>query len=94
MKKEDDNSFGTVSVSVGLVALVLSLSNQITSIVLGIIAIVLANKQHQVNKNIWCKWGKNLGITSIVVSVVLIIIAVIVLAKNPEILKQLSDIQS
>ncbi len=94
MKKGDDNSFGTVSVSVGLVSLVLSLSNQITSIVLGIIAIVLANKQHQVNKNIWCKWGKNLGIVSIVISIILIIIAVIVLAKNPEILQQLTQIQA
>lgn len=94
MKKDADNSFGTVSVSVGLVALVLSLSNQIASIVLGIIAIVLANKQHQANKNIWCKWGKNLGVASIVISIILIIIAVIVLAKNPAILQQLSNMQA
>jgi hypothetical protein len=93
MKKEGDNSFGTASFSIGLVALVLSLSNQLSAIFLGIIAIILANKQHNVSNNSWCKWGKNLGISAIVVSVVLIIVAVIFLAKNPDLLNQLSQIQ-
>ena len=94
MKKEDDNSFGIVSVSIGIVSLVLSLINHVVSIILGIVAIVLANKQHHVNKNPWCKWGKNLGIASIVISVILIIVAIIVIAKNPQLLEQLSQIQA
>lgn len=94
MKKDGDNSFGIVGVSIGIVSLVLSLSNQIVSIILGIVAIVLSNKQNHINKNDWCKWGKNLGIASIIISVILIIVALIVIAKNPQVMEQLSKMQA
>ena len=90
MKKDVDNSFGIASVSIGIVSLVLSLSNQFVAIILGIVAIVLARKQ---SHNDWSKWGRKLGIISIIVSIILILIAIIFIAKNPEILQQIQQLQ-
>ena len=93
MKKEEDNSFGIASVSIGAVSLALSFSNQPIAIVLGIVAMVLANKQRKRNKNDWSKWGKNLGLASVIISLILIIVVIIVISKNPDLLNQLAQLQ-
>lgn len=90
MKKGENNDFGIASVSIGAVALALSLSNQIVSIILGITAIVLSSKQ---SKNNWSSIGKKLGIASIIVSIILVLIAVALILKQPEILTQLQELQ-
>ena len=93
MKKGEDNSFGVLSVCLGAVSLVLSLNNQLPALILAIVAIIISKKQERISKNSWAKWGKNLGIISIVVSIVILIIAIAVLASNPELLQQLSNLQ-
>ncbi len=90
MKKEDDNSFGIASVSIGAVSLALSFSNQPIAIILGIVAMILSKKQH---KNDWSRWGRNLGLASIIISVILIIVVIVVISKNPDLLNQLAQLQ-
>ncbi len=95
MKKEsakkhtdEDNSFGVSSTLLGLLSLLLSIALPFQGFVLGIIGLVFANKQKNKQSNSWAKAGKILSIIGIVVSVILLI-AVVWLAQNPQLLRQL-----
>ena len=73
-----DNSFGIASVVVGIFSIVFA---SINGLILGIIALVFANKQQKKHYTKWGKNGKILAIIGIILSVIVIIIT-IVLSKN------------
>lgn len=83
MKKED-NSFGIASVVLGILSIVFSGAN---GIIIGVVALVFANKQMKNFKNSWGKNGKILSIIGIILSIVLIII----LITKPELFAQIAQ---
>ena len=83
MAKEDskhvsgDNSFGIASVVLGILSILFA---SINGLILGIVALVFANKQMQKHHTKWGKNGKLLAIIGIILSIIVIII--IILYKN------------
>ncbi len=90
MKKED-NSFGITSVTIGIVGLVLLLSNSVASIILGIVGLVFAKKQNKIQSNEWARKGKILNIISIILGIIFTIVTIIVLVKNQALLANLAS---
>jgi hypothetical protein len=65
--KKDDNSYGTASVVLGILSIVLS---SLPGIILAIVGIVFANKQRKIESNKWAKNGKVLGIVGLILGIV------------------------
>jgi hypothetical protein len=78
MKKED-NSFGVAAVILGIFSIMFASLN---GIILGIIALIFANKQQKLFPNHWGKYGKVLSIIGIILS----LIVMVILITKPEIL--------
>ncbi len=85
MKKSSDNSFGTASVVLGILSITLS---TVPGIILGIVAIVFANKQHKLEKNSWSRAGKLLGIIGIILGIIAVIAGLWIASQDPEFLAQ------
>jgi hypothetical protein len=79
----NDNSYGVVSVVMGILALVLGVtSNQIAGIALAIIALIFSKKQKEIKPNNWSKAGKITGIIGIILNIILLVVAIIILVQN------------
>ena len=85
--RNNDNSFGTASVILGIFSILLS-SPPLYGLVLGIISLIFANKQNKQHKNNWSKAGKILSIIGIVLSIIFFIF-ILWLQKNPDIYSKL-----
>ena len=77
-----DNSFGIASVVLGIFIIVFA---SINGLILGIIALVFANKQQKKHYTKWGKNGKILAIIGIILSIIVVVIT-IVFYKNLDIL--------
>ncbi|MEI6849475.1 MAG: hypothetical protein WCK29_00390 [archaeon] len=73
VKKEGDNSFGVLSVTLGILSILTSLLTSL-GMVLGILAIIFSYCQIRRNKNSWSKAGLILGILGVVLGLISIIL--------------------
>lgn len=90
--KLPEDAFGLSSFIIGIISLVLLINNQMSSLILSILAIIFANKQNNISKSVLARWGKTTGIISLIISLVIIFALVIYVLKNPETFNQLSAI--
>ena len=81
--RNNDNSFGTASVILGIFSVLLS-SPPLYGLILGIISLMFANKQNKNHKNGWSKAGKILSIIGIILSIVFFIF-ILWVQKNPDV---------
>jgi uncharacterized membrane protein HdeD (DUF308 family) len=84
VRKSSDNSLGIVSVVMGILSIVLTLSILVGSfagILLGVIGIFFALAQRKRNKNSWSKAGLWLSIIGIILAIVFIVLFISAIAE-------------
>lgn len=85
MKKEAsgavalDNSFGVASVILGILSILLLSTN---GVILGVIALIFANKQRNKHETSWSRAGRILSIIGIIVGIILIGVTAYAIKNN------------
>lgn len=84
-KKYSDNSFGTASVILGIIGLVIS---SLPGAIFGAVGLIFASKQRKISKNGWSKAGKILNVIAIILGLTLFVVNIIYLLKDPTFMAQ------
>ena len=83
-KEGQDNSFGVLSVTLGIVSLAIMITNNLPGLLLGVLGLIFAYKQDKIAKNKWSKAGKIVGFASIIIGIISTVVIIIYLSAHPE----------
>ena len=102
-KSKSDNAFGILSVTFGILSIVLSLTlilGSFAGAALGILGLIFGIVEYKKSKNKWATWGIILSVVGIVTAIIFITVIISALTEifaqlqDPEVLAQIQNAQA